>query len=148
MNRLSKILSRHIAEPAARQAVETIDVLSRRQLASARALQMNHALLRLCEFLADPANLRNGVILLPVPWGSSGRWALTRDERDALRGWVIAGIHNRRTGRRITTPFSYDAGARRWLLTMQANEASAWLEAYPVSANDVLRHWPQRPPRR
>ncbi len=144
MNHLSDILSRHIAEPAARQAQAVAEVATVRQVAEARALRMRAALARFAALLTDPANTRGGVILLPVPWGSGGRWGLSRDERDTLRAWVVAGWQNRRTGKRLPSPFEFDISCRRWLVMVATDDAAGWLATHQIGADDVLKHWPHR----
>jgi hypothetical protein len=141
VNRVADLLAKGIAEPAARHAQAVVEVATMRQVAAARAERMNRALGRFVAMLQDPANLRGGMILLPTPWGAGLRWGLSRNERDALRRWVTVRRVNRRTGRVATNPFSYDEAGRRWWLAMTPADAAQWLEAHPVSADDVLRFW-------
>ena len=141
MNRVADLLAKGIAEPAARHAQAVVEVATVRQVAAARAERMNRALGRFVAMLQDPANVRNGMILLPTPWGAGLRWGLTRCERDALRRWVTVKRVNRRTGRAAPSPFSYDEVGRRWWLAMTPADAAQWLESHPVSADDVLRFW-------
>ena len=141
MNRVADLLSKGIAEPAARHAQAVVEVATVRQVAAARAERMNRALGRFVAMLQDPANVRNGMILLPTPWGAGLRWGLSRNERDALRRWVTVKRVNRRTGRVAPSPFSYDEAGRRWWLAMTPADAAQWLESHPVSADDVLRFW-------
>ncbi len=141
MNRIADLLSKGIAEPAARHAQAVVEVATMRQVAAARAERMNRALGRFVAMLQDDANVRGGMILLPTPWGAGLRWGLTRCERDALRRWVTVKRVNRRTGRVATNPFSYDEAGRRWWLAMTPADAAQWLESHPVSADDVLRFW-------
>ena len=141
MNRIADLLSKGIAEPAARHAQAVVEVATMRQVAAARAERMNRALGRFVAMLQDPANLRDGMILLPTPWGAGLRWGLSRNERDALRRWVTVRRVNRRTGRAAPSPFTYDEVGRRWWLAMTPADAAQWLESHPVSADDVLRFW-------
>ena len=141
MNRVADLLAKGIAEPAARHAQAVVEVATVRQVAAARAERMNRALGRFVAMLQDPANVRDGMILLPTPWGAGLRWGLSRNERDALRRWVTVKRVNRRTGRVATNPFSYDEVGRRWWLAMTPADAAQWLESHPVSADDVLRFW-------
>ena len=113
MNRVADLLAQRIAEPAARHAAEFIEVATVRQVAAARAERMNRALGRFVAMLQDDANVRDGMILLPTPWGAGLRWGLSRNERDALRRWVTVKRVNRRTGRAAPSPFSYDEVGRR-----------------------------------
>lgn len=141
MNHLSELLSRKVAEPAARQAQQAVEVLSLRQVAAARALRMNDAMARFCALLADDVNVRDGVILVPVPWGSGLRWGLSRNERDAMRRWVVARRVSRRTGKTAAPAFVYDEAGRRWVLGLAGEELRAWVAVHPISAEDVLRFW-------
>ena len=141
MNRIADLLSKGIAEPAARHAQAVVEVATMRQVAAARAERMNRALGRFVAMLQDDANVRGGMILLPTPWGAGLRWGLSRNERDALRRWVTVKRVNRRTGRAAPSPFSYDEAGRRWWLAMTSADAAQWLESHPVSADDVLRFW-------
>ena len=141
MNRVADLLSKGIAEPAARHAQAVVEVATVRQVAAARAERMNRALGRFVAMLQDPANVRDGMILLPTPWGAGLRWGLSRNERDALRRWVTVRRVNRRTGRAAPSPFTYDEVGRRWWLAMTPADAAQWLESHPVSADDVLRFW-------
>ena len=141
MNRVADLLAKGIAEPAARHAQAVVEVATVRQVAAARAERMNRALGRFVAMLQDPANVRDGMILLPTPWGAGLRWGLSRNERDALRRWVTVRRVNRRTGRAAPSPFTYDEVGRRWWLAMTPADAAQWLESHPVSADDVLRFW-------
>jgi hypothetical protein len=141
MNHLSELLSRKVAEPAARQAQQAVEVLSLRQVAAARALRMNDAMARFCALLADDVNVRDGVILVPVPWGSGLRWGLSRNERDAMRRWVVARRVSRRSGRSLPAAFVYDEGGRRWTLGMMGEDLAQWVAGHPITAEDVLRFW-------
>lgn len=144
MNRVAELLAKGVGEPTSRAAQHAVDVATMRQVAQARAMRMQRALKRFCEMLQDSANLRAGLILIPVPWGASGRWGLTRDERGCLRRIIVTGRINRASGRRITAPWSYDETSRRWVLRGTADDAANWVENWPLTANDVLAQWVQR----
>ena len=73
MNRVADLLAKGIAEPAARHAQAVVEVATVRQVAAARAERMNRALGRFVAMLQDDANLRDGMILLPTPWGAGLR---------------------------------------------------------------------------
>lgn len=144
MNFVAEMLAKGVGEPASRAAQAVVDVATMRQVAQARALRMNSTLRRFGEMLADSANIRAGLILIPCPWGSSAQWGLSRDERDCLRAWVTAGAFNRRIGKRQRGPITYDAMSRRWAVTGSGAAVGEWVATHPVTADDVLQFWPDR----
>lgn len=147
MNRVAELLARHVGEPAARGAQETVEIVTQQQIAEARALRMNRALDRLCALLVEPGEVTEaGCVRTPLPWGRAGaaQWGLTQMEAATLRGWLVAGRVNRRTGRREAAPISYDPDTRRWWLLGGKEHAIERLGGWRISAADVLKQWPAK----
>ena len=147
MNRVSELLARGVGEPVGRAAAQVVELLTHRQIAEARAVRLTSALRRLAGVLDDGANVKpDGMILLALPWARAGhqQWRLSRDEAATLRAWLVAGHRNKRTGRQESAPIVYSADSRRWFVLGDLTAAVAWLANHSVTADDVLKHWPQR----
>ena len=147
MNRVSELLARGVGEPVGRAAQHAVELLTHRQIAEARAVRLTSALRRLAGVLDDGANVKpDGMILLALPWARAGhqQWRLSRDEAATLRAWLVSGHRNKRTGRQESAPIVYSADSRRWFVLGDLTAAVAWLANHSVTADDVLKHWPQR----
>jgi hypothetical protein len=84
--------------------------------------------------LLATGQLKNGIW---TPWGSSGKSALTRSERDSLRAWLSQMEQFRQR-----PVWLYNPQNRRWYVDVRRyptlNDALSWLSQHPLTARDWL----------
>lgn len=72
-----------------------------------------------------------------VPWGSSGKATLTRQERDTVRKWLHLKAQSR-----LRPPFRYDAKTNRWYVDLRRyptlEAALDWIERHKMTPGEWL----------